>query len=105
MNQAMPCITDSDEFRFEPDEPEEESPLTNIEKRIEWICDDWATALECDTYEEWSDVRLMFSGAIQALIYCRDRHEDLKALSELRDMAYENSLDCIRRDRYEGAAA
>jgi hypothetical protein len=101
----MPCITDSDEFRFPAEAIEEESPLTDMEKRISWLCSEWADANEIDTFDEWNSVRLMIAGALQALIYTVGRHEDYKALDAARDMAFENSLDCIKRNRYEGAAA
>jgi hypothetical protein len=103
MNNLMPCITDSDEFRFEPDGPEDESPLTDMEKRIEWICDDWADALEIDTYDEWNSVRMSIHGAIQTLIYCPGRAQDESAMRDLRAVAFENGMDCIKRGKFEGA--
>jgi hypothetical protein len=105
MNNLMPCITDSDEWRFEPDGLEDESPMTEVEKRIQWIRDDWVDALENDNYDEWRDVRMAIHGAYQTLIHCKDRHDDSKALTELSEIAFKNGLDCIQRGRYEGATA
>jgi hypothetical protein len=105
MNNLMPCITDSDEFRFEPDGLEDESPLTLIEQEISWICDSWADALEIDTADEWRNVRAELYGARQALIYCHGHYAASKALAELSEIASKNVTDCITCGRYEGAAA
>ncbi|MFP5471954.1 MAG: hypothetical protein ACLGGV_10205, partial [Bacteroidia bacterium] len=51
MNNLMPCITDSDEFRYPEEEAEEESPLTLVEQQIEWLCDDWKDALANDSFD------------------------------------------------------
>ena len=103
MNSHIPCITDSDEFRYPDEAPEEESPFTEVEKRIQWICDDWADALTNDNYDEWRDVRMMLYGAKQTLNYCKDRRDDWKALDDLSDLAFANGLHCIGRGQYEGA--
>ena len=105
MNSRIACITDSDEFRYPDEAPEEESPLTEVEKRIQWICDDWADALENDNYDEWYGVRMSLHGATQTLIHCKDRHEDRKAIAELSEIAFNNGRDCIKRGKYEGASA
>lgn len=60
---------------------------------------------ECDTFDEWNSVRLQLAGACQALIFCRDRGEDWRALNEARGLAFENGIDCIKAGKYEGATA
>jgi hypothetical protein len=77
--------------------------LTDMEKRIDWLCSEWADASTNDTHDDWRDLRMMIHGALQALNYCPDRHEDRMALMALGGVAFELSLDCISRDRYEGA--
>ena len=103
MNNLMPCITDSDEHRFPADAPKDESPLSDMENRLEWVCEVWADAIANDTHEEWRDLRMMIHGALLALNYCKDRHEDRMALMELGSLIFEYCLDCIDRGRYEGA--
>lgn len=107
MTYAMPCITDSDEFRLEPDG--EEMELTLAEQRIEWLLDSWADAVECDTFDEWHTVRSEIYGAIQMLnaigslaLRGVDPREELRLLS---DIAFEHSRRCIREGKYEGAPA
>ncbi len=109
MNHHIPCITDSDENRFQSD-PLHDATLdddfpvmTDMEKRIEWICGEWAEAIKSDTYEAWHDLRMMLHGAVLALGYCRDRHEDRMAINDLGTMVFENSLACIQAGKYEGA--
>ena len=72
------CITDSDELRYPAEAQEEESNLTDLENRISWGCDEWADALENDTYDEWKSVRMALYGATQTLVHCRDRYDDRK---------------------------
>lgn len=87
------------------DEPEEveEDPLTEAEKRIEWICDAWADALLIDTYEEWHDVQIMAYGATQMCTYASGMHKEREMLREIGRLAFANSRDCIQAGRYEGA--
>ena len=103
MNHSIPCITDSDEHRFPEEQPEPESPLTDVEKHINWICDSWHGALEIDTAEEWQSVRSELFGAKQAFIHSARRWDQYKALHELSSIAFENTIACIRAGRYEGA--
>lgn len=103
MNDRMPCGLEDDRIRFEPDEPEEESPMTDMEKRISWLCDDWAEALRDDTYDTWRDVRMMIYGATQSLVDCKGRFDDIRALHDLGNIAFDNGLECIRAGKYEGA--
>ena len=106
MNNLQPCWTDSEELnRFPPEAPEveDDDPRTDMEKRLSWICDSWADAMEIDTCEAWADVRSEIYGASQALVYCSGRYADSNALEDLREIALENSLACIRAGRYEGA--
>jgi hypothetical protein len=101
-----PCFTDSDEFRFEPDGPEDTDPRTDAEKRIEWICNEWKYALDDDNYESWHDVRMMCYGAIQALNQCsgsKTAMDDYRMFSTLGDIAFNNGSDCIQDGKYEGA--
>lgn len=102
----MPCYTDCDDNRLPADIPDEiEDPRTDAEKRLEWLCDQWADAQTNDTSDAWRDVRMMIYGAIQALNYCHadDRHDDRMALMTLGSVALEYSLDCIYQGKYEGA--
>ena len=103
MDRMLCGLQDDDRNRFEPDGPEDESPLTLVEKRIQWICDDWADALKNDNFDEWYAVRMALYGAKQAVNHCRDRRDDWKAFDELSDIAFKNGLDCINRGKYEGA--
>lgn len=104
MNQRMPCGLDDERIRFEPDEPDDD-PRSHVEKRLEWICEQWADALIDDTYETWRDVRMMIYGATQALIHCRDRHQDIEELGHLSSMAFENSISCIQKGKYDDDSA
>lgn len=97
MNQRMPCGLDDERIRFEPDEPDDD-PRNHVEKRLAWLCEQWADALIDDTYDAWRDVRMMIYGATQSLIQCRDRHRDIEALGHLGSMAFENSISCLQRD-------
>ena len=101
---SMPCYTDSDADRFPEEVEEDTDPRTESEKRISWICSDWADAIACDNYDEWYGVRMSIYGAIQTLIHSHDRWDDYKAMQTLGKMAFENSLVCLRAGRYEGAA-
>ena len=98
---SMPCYTDSDAARF-PEEVEEESQLTLMEIRIEWIFSEWQEAIVNDTHEEWASVRVMLYGAKQALIqYGRIEHrEDHHAIQLLSDIAFQLGLDCIAEGKY-----
>jgi hypothetical protein len=97
-------LQDDDRNRFELDGPEDESPLTDMEKRIQWICDAWSDALTNDNYDEWRDVRMMLYGAKQTLIHCNKfKLDEWTVLDELSDIAFHNGLDCISRGLYEGA--
>lgn len=106
MNDLMPCWTDSEELnRFPAEEVEEESPLSLMEARIQWVCDSWHDAMINNTYDEWANVRSELYGARQALIWADYRMDDLKALMLLGDIAHMHSRDCIKAGRYEGAPA
>ena len=98
---SMPCYTDSDADRF-PEEVEEESQLTLMEIRIEWIFSEWQDAIINDTHEEWASVRVMLYGAKQALNqYGRIEHrEDHHAIQLLSDIAFQLGLDCIAEGKY-----
>jgi hypothetical protein len=101
----MPCGKEVYIDRSYESNEEDTDPRTDAEKRIEWICEEWASALTDDTYDTWRDVRMMCYGAVQALNQCRtiDCMEDYRTFSVLGDIAFNNSLDCIRDDKYEGA--
>ncbi len=102
MNDRIPCIVaDSDEFRLEPDTPEEESNLTPLERRLEWLCDEWSDAGHINTYDEWKGVRYAIYGAAQALNFCNDRYEDLEAMRLLGGIVFEHQLSCIQEGKYE----
>lgn len=109
MNAPCPIMTDprlSDATREE--EPEDVSPLTPTEQRIEWLCDAWQEAIADDTYDQWRDVRMMIYGATQTLIQCKnwlDRQDEMDALRDLSSFAFECGLDCLKRGQYEGAPA
>ena len=105
MTYAMPCITDSDEFRYSEEAAEKESPLTLVEQQIEWLCDDWHGALEEDSYEAWHSVRMEIYGATQMLNQIGTHYDTRRALDELGWIAFENSLESIRAGNYEGAPA
>lgn len=78
--------------------------MTIAEKRIAWICDSWADALEGDNYEEWRDIRMMTFAAKQMLTSADRFDSDVyKLLDALNNIAFENSVECISRNRYEGA--
>jgi len=99
---TMPCGLEDDRIRFEPEE-EDTDPRTDVEKRLSWICDEWADAATNDRHEEWRDLNMMLHGALQALNHCRDRHEDRMAIMAINALAYQNSTDCIMDGKYEGA--
>lgn len=80
-----------------------EDSRTDAEKRLEWLCDEWADAHAINMLDEWRDLRMAIHGAIQVLNYCRERHEDRIALMELGSLALQHSQDCIIAGRYEGA--
>lgn len=92
---TMPCGLEDDRVRFEPDE-EDADPRTDVEKRLSWICDEWAGVLNNDHYDDWHDLRMMIYGASQALIHCRDRFEDYSALRELGNFAFECGMAKLR---------
>lgn len=85
----------------EPEAIEEEGLLTDMEKRLSWICDSWADAMEIDTCEAWADVRSEIYGATQALNYCTGRFDDCKALDTMRSVCMEHSIRCIQAGRYD----
>ncbi len=99
MNNAIPCITDSDEFRYPPDEPEEDTPYTAAEQRIEWLCEEWADALIDDSAETWSNVRMMIYGAVLANIQTRDRAEDVVLLKSAQEVALAHEMECFKLER------
>lgn len=105
-NNLMPCGLEDDRIRFPPDAPEDDDPRSDAEKRLEWLCDEWADAQADDHYDTWRDVRMMVHGAIQALNYCKAdaRHDDRMALMAAGSLAFEYSLDCIQQGKYEGAS-
>ena len=105
MTARIPCGLEDDRIRYEPDEPEEESPLTPVEQRLSWLCEEWQAAVAEDYYDTWRDIRMMVHGALQALNWCKadNRHEDRMALMQLGSVAFEHSLDCIASNKYEGA--
>ncbi len=101
MNNLMPCGLDDPRIRFEPEPVEEESdPRTDMEKRLSWICDEWADAATNDRHEEWRDLNMMLHGALQGLNHCPDRHYDRMAIMEISKLAYQHSTDCIQAGRY-----
>lgn len=107
MNSLIPCGLDDPRIRFEPDLidiDELEDPRNDMEKRLEWLCDEWAGAQDDDTLESWRDVRMAIHGASLALIYCSadDRLEDRMALMEMSALAFQHSQDCISAGRFEG---
>lgn len=102
MSHHIPCITDSDEHRFPDEYYSEEVPfLSDTEKRIEWICSEWQEALSSNDYETWRDLRMMLHGASQTLIHCKHRHDDYAAIATLSDMAFKNSIQCIKDGSHE----
>lgn len=105
MNNPMPCWTDSEELnRLPPDEVEEESPLTPIEQRLEWLFDEWQDAIADDDYESWYSVRMVLYGVTQCMNTYGLRLEhsrDRDVISFLGNIAFERSIDCIQRGMYE----
>lgn len=102
--EKMPCGLDDPRIRFEPDEEFEEEPLlTQMEERISWLCDEWATAHAINDAESWRDIRNMLYGASMALIGCIDRYDDRSAIFDLGKLAFEREVQCIAENRYEGA--
>ena len=101
MSNLMPCGLDDPDLRFEPDG--EEEVLSEAEKRISWIFSEWQEAITNDDVETWRDIRMMTFGAKQSLVRATGRYDDYKLLDALNDVAFEHSLDCIRRGKYEGA--
>jgi len=102
MNNLMPCGLDDPRIRYEPEEVEVEDPRSLMEIRIEWLCEEWQSAIKDDTYESWRDLRMMVYGATQALNYCRDRHDDRMALMVLSSVSFEHSLACLAADKGSG---
>lgn len=99
MNDKIPCgYIDDPRMWDQDDTTDEEELLTDVEKRLAWICDDWRDALINDSYDDWRDMRMALYGATQALNWCGgDRHEDRMALMYLSTVAFENSLQHIRK--------
>lgn len=103
MNDMLCGYLDDPRQWDEPEAIEEEDPLTDAEKRLEWICSDWADAIECDTADEWDRVRMALYGATQAFTTCRFSRQEEQMARDLADIAFDRQIDCIRRFRYEGA--
>lgn len=101
MSNLMPCGLDDPNLRFEADG--EEEVLSEAEKRISWIFSEWQEALENDDLETWRDIRMMTYGAKQTFVRVSNRYDDYALMDSLNDLAFEHSLDCIRRGKYEGA--
>ena len=80
------------------DHQEEESPLTQTEKRFEWLLDEWREALADNTYDGWRDIRMMCYGATQTLVYVSDRYEDSEVIRTIGSVAFEHSLRCLREN-------
>lgn len=76
-----------------------EDPRTDMEKRLSWICDEWADAAANDMHEEWHDLNMMLHGALQGLNHCPDRHHDRMAIMEISKLAFRHSIDCIHAGR------
>lgn len=106
MENVMPCGKDDERLwdRYES-EPEDDDPRTETEKRLMWIEDEWAQALEADDYEAWHDIRMMVHGALQAIAmaYTLGRIDEVNALRELGNIAFERGIVCIKAGKYEGA--
>lgn len=109
MNDMLCGYPDAPRQWDEPEAIEEEDPLTDAEKRIEWLFDSWADAVECDTYDDWHTVHSEIYGATQTLnaigslaLRGVDPREELRLLS---DIAFEHSRRCISEGKYEGAPA
>jgi hypothetical protein len=104
MNHPITCWTDSEELNRFPDEVEEESPLTLMEQRIEWLFHEWEEAVHNDTHDAWYSVRMVLYGATQALNQygsaVRNR-EDREAIRFLFDIAFQHGRDCIAEGKYE----
>lgn len=96
MNNLMFCITDSDEDRFPAEDAAEESLLTIAEQRIQWLCDEWQTAINDGTYDAWRDVRMMIYGASQTLNYFSDNQTMRTDLHVLGGIAFEHGQEQIR---------
>lgn len=103
MNNLMPCGLEDDRVRYEPEDDEPESMLTDVEQEIEWLCDDWQQALADDTYDTWRDVRMMVYGATQMLNQVGRHYETRAALNYLGTLAFDNGLVCLKAGKYEGA--
>ena len=103
MTACIPCITDSDEWRFDPDG--EEVIYENGEKQILWLEDDWKYALDDDTYESWHDVRMAIYGAKQMLnqINWPGSRSVKNLLDDLYQLSFEYGRICISEGKYEGA--
>lgn len=104
MTAHIPCITDSDEWRFDPDG--EEVIYENGEEQILWLEDDWKGALYADTYESWHDVRMIIYGAKQMLIQingANSRPAVKNLLDDLYQLSFEYGRICISEGKYEGA--
>ena len=97
------CITDSDEWRFDPDG--EEVIYENGEEQILWLCEDWQDALDADTYEYWRDVSMEIYGAKQMLNHIKwsGSHSVKKLLDDLYELSFERGRICISEGKYEGA--
>lgn len=103
MTTLTPCWTDSEENRFPADELEDTDPRTAMEKRLEWLCEEWTDAIVDDNFDAWHDLRMAIHGASQTLIHCKDRHDDSSALFTLAQVAFEHSMTCISEGKYEGS--
>ena len=96
----MPCGLEDDRIRFDPEEPESDDPRTDMEKRLEWLCEEWKECQVDDHYDSWRDMKMAMHGAWQALNHCRDRHEDRVALETLGLLAFQYSMDCIDEGKF-----
>ncbi len=92
---SIPCITDSDDWRFDADEPEEESPLSAMEQRIKWLFEEWGDAHIDEDANTWQSLRMMMHGAVMADIQCQARAEDIDALKLLQQIALMHEMECI----------
>jgi len=92
----MPCWTDSAEDRFPAEDAAEESLLTIAEQRIQWLCDEWKTAINDGTYDAWRDVSMMIYGASQALNYFSDNQTMRTDLHVLGGIALAHGIEQMR---------
>ena len=99
MNSLIPCGLD--DSRLWDDDPEieacdQEDPRNAMEKRIQWLCDEWQTAINDGTYDAWRDVSMMIYGASQTLNYFSDNQTMRTVLHVLGAIAFEHGQEQIR---------